>query len=120
MWFERLKELKARSGMTTKEIAAGSGIPEPTLVKLFAGVTKEPKLNTIQQLVHFLGYTLDDLDDVDAPKSPADFSDDEKQLIEDYRKLTKDGQMYIRQTMAMAVQTFAGKNKAAPDMEAAQ
>ena len=61
MWKESLKRMKAESGMTTAEIAAKSGIPEPTLEKLFAGVTKDPKLPTMQKLVHFFGYTLDDL-----------------------------------------------------------
>ena len=62
MWLENLKIMKERNGMTTKEISEKSGIPEPTLEKLFAGATKDPKLTTMQQLVHFLGYTLDDLD----------------------------------------------------------
>lgn len=61
MWREPLKKMKAESGLTTSEIAAKSGIPEPTLEKLFAGVTKDPKLPTMQKLVHFFGYTLDDL-----------------------------------------------------------
>lgn len=66
-WLIRLKEMKRKSGLTTKQIAEGSKIPEPTLEKLFSGATKEPKLPTMQQLVHFLGYTLDDL----APKNPS-------------------------------------------------
>ena len=61
MWRESLKKMKAESGLTTSEIAEKSGIPEPTLEKLFAGVTKDPKLPTMQKLVHFFGYTLDDL-----------------------------------------------------------
>lgn len=61
MWRASLKNMKAESGLTTSEIAAKSGIPEPTLEKLFAGVTKDPKLPTMQKLVHFFGYTLDDL-----------------------------------------------------------
>ena len=61
MWLECLKKMKAASGQTTAEIAAGSGIPEPTLEKLFAGATKEPKLPTMQKLVYYLGYTLEDL-----------------------------------------------------------
>lgn len=63
MWLDSLKAMKEQSGMTTKEISAKSGIPEPTLEKLFAGATKDPKLATMQQLVHFFGRTLDDLDD---------------------------------------------------------
>ena len=61
MWRASLQNMKAESGLTTSEIAAKSGIPEPTLEKLFAGVTKDPKLPTMQKLVHFFGYTLDDL-----------------------------------------------------------
>lgn len=61
MWKESLKRMKVESGLTTAEIAKGAEIPEPTLEKLFAGVTKDPKLPTMQKLVHFLGYTLDDL-----------------------------------------------------------
>lgn len=63
MWLDNIKEMKAKSGLTTAEIAEKSGIPEPTLEKLFAGTTKDPKLGTMQQLVHFFGHTLDDLDD---------------------------------------------------------
>ena len=77
MWLDALKAMKASSGLTTKEISIGSGIPEPTLEKIFSGATKEPKLPTMMQLVHFLGYTLDDLDDTGAKKSPANHSVDE-------------------------------------------
>lgn len=61
MWLDSLKRMKAASGKTTSEIAVGSGIPEPTLEKLFAGATKDPKLPTMQKLVYYLGYTLEDL-----------------------------------------------------------
>lgn len=62
MWRKSLKVMKKKSGMTTTQIAEGSGIPEPTLEKLFSGQTKDPKLPTMLKLVHFLGYTLDDLE----------------------------------------------------------
>ncbi|MDE7054420.1 MAG: helix-turn-helix domain-containing protein [Oscillospiraceae bacterium] len=61
-WFENLRSLKAASGMSMREIAVKSRIPEPTLEKIFSGATKSPGVNTIQSLVHALGYTLDDLD----------------------------------------------------------
>lgn len=77
MWLDALKAMKAKTGLTTKEISAGSGIPEPTLEKIFSGATKEPKLPTMMQLVHFLGYTLDDLDDTGIKKDPANHSVDE-------------------------------------------
>lgn len=75
MWLDNLKKMKEQSGMTTKEISKHSGIPEPTLEKLFSGATKDPKLSTMQKLVHFFGYTLDDLDNdpIKSKKSPALF-----------------------------------------------
>lgn len=61
MCVEALKKLKKQSKMTTAEIAEKSGIPEPTLEKLFAGKTKRPTLQTVTKLAHLFGYTLDDL-----------------------------------------------------------
>lgn len=61
-WFENLRALKADSNMSMREIAIKSGIPEPTLEKIFSGATKNPGVNTIQSLVHALGYTLNDID----------------------------------------------------------
>ena len=78
MWLESLRKMKLKSGLTTDEISKGSGIPVPTLEKLFAGATKEPKLPTIQKLVYFLGYTLEDL-----------FIDDRIHLKERKTELTK-------------------------------
>lgn len=85
MWLDKLREMKDSSKLTTREISAQSGIPEPTLEKLFAGVTKDPKLETIRQLVHFLGYTLDDLDDT--PTKNGAFSPAEQDHIKKYRFL---------------------------------
>lgn len=70
MWLDKLREMKSASGLTTKEISVCSGIPEPTLEKVFAGKTKDPKLETMRQLVYSLGFTLDDLDDNPTKKSP--------------------------------------------------
>lgn len=92
MWLDKIKMMKQRSGMTTKEIAQKSGIPEPTLEKLFAGATKDPKLETMRQLVHFLGFTLDDLDDHDKitplgqrPRGERAVSESEYRIVTAYR-----------------------------------
>lgn len=63
MWLSKLRQMKEESGKTIAEISKVSGIPEGTLEKLFAGVTKDPRLETIKTVVHTLGYTLDDLED---------------------------------------------------------
>lgn len=81
MWLEAIRIMKSKSGLTTSEIAAKSGIPEPTLEKLFAGKVKDPKLPTMQKLVHFFGYTLDDLDKKENP--PASPEDEEGELTVD-------------------------------------
>lgn len=70
-WFENLRALKAKSNMSMREIAIKSGIPEPTLEKIFSGATKSPGVNTIQSLVHALGYTLNDIDPSPNKKSPS-------------------------------------------------
>ncbi|WP_418999362.1 helix-turn-helix domain-containing protein [Agathobaculum sp.] len=77
MYVETLKRLKKQSKMTTAEIAEKSGIPEPTLEKLFAGKTKRPTLQTVTKLAHLFGCTLDDLQNAnfegqkEIPSAPA-------------------------------------------------
>lgn len=81
-WLDNLKNMKAKSNLTTREISEKSNIPEPTLEKLFAGQTKDPKLSTIQSVVHSLGYTLDDLDSSDIKNTPeSDEPDTEEELL---------------------------------------
>lgn len=63
LWFEKLVQIKKQSGKTTDEISALSGIPKGTLNKIFAGVTKDPQLETIKSILYSLGYSLKDLDD---------------------------------------------------------
>lgn len=90
MWHERLKAMKAESGLTTKEIADQSGIPEPTLEKMFAGATKEPKLSTLKTLVHFFGHTLDDLIEDKSKNKPAPQTESEldEELLKRLKSLT--------------------------------
>lgn len=70
MWLDALKEMKRKSGMTTIQIATGAGVPRPTLEKIFSGETKDPRLPTMQKVVHFLGYTLEDLYNEKKENSP--------------------------------------------------
>lgn len=87
VWLNNLRQMKNESKLTTKEIAEGSGIPEPTLEKLFSGQTKAPKLPTIIQLVHFFGHSLDDLVPYEGNKkeppshSPGGLSQEERIFI---------------------------------------
>lgn len=97
MWIDNLKQMKAKSGLTTKEIAAQSTVPEPTLEKLFAGSTQDPKLMTVWNVVHSLGYTLNDLDDADNDKKVTPpISGEALQLAADYDGLDDHGQRMVR------------------------
>ena len=72
MWIETLVSLKKRSGKTLKQISDESGVPLGTLNKLFAGQTRDPKLETIKSVVHALGFTLNDLDEKENAPAPSD------------------------------------------------
>lgn len=101
-WLDHLKYMKQKSGLTTREIAEQSGLPEPTLEKLFSGQTKDPKLTTIRTIVHFFGCTLDDLVPLDSKKSPApvqaeteEMIVDEKRLLSNYHTLNREGRQKL-------------------------
>ena len=59
MWLDNLKELKKAKGMTTKQIADITKIPEPTLKHIFSGDTPDPYVTTIHRIVVALGGSLD-------------------------------------------------------------
>ena len=59
MWLENLKELKKAKGMTTKQIADATKIPESTIKRIFAGDTEDPYVSTIHRIVTVLGGSLD-------------------------------------------------------------
>ncbi len=96
-WFERLKKIKTASSLSTREISEISNLPEPTLEKLFSGQTKNPGINTIQRLVHSLGYTLDDIDDAPCKvKNEKIYSHEALQIAQDYDNLDTWGQQAVR------------------------
>ena len=76
MWLENLKELKKSKGMTTKQIADATKIPEGTIKRIFSGDTDDPYISTIHRIVAVLGGSLDhvlaDTNAVLAPESIAE------------------------------------------------
>jgi len=62
MTIEQMKERKTELGYTNEKIAELSGVPLGTVQKVFAGVTKAPRYDTIQKLQKALNsyaeYTL--------------------------------------------------------------
>lgn len=61
MWLDKLKELKKSSGMSAKQIADATNIPESTIKRIFAGDTDNPYVDTLRRIVDFLGGSLDEL-----------------------------------------------------------
>ena len=61
MWLENLKELKKKSGMSAKQIAESTKLPERTVVRIFSGETDNPYVDTIHRIVSVLGGSLDSI-----------------------------------------------------------
>ena len=100
-WFDRLKALKTLSGLTTKEIADKSGVPEPTLEKIFAGVTKNPSVSAIQKVVHALGYSLDDLDTLANKNSAPAYSTEALDIINKYEAASPEIRAAVRAVLSV-------------------
>lgn len=61
MWLDNLKALKVAKGVTSKQIADGTKLPERTVTRLFSGDTPNPYVDTLHRIVTFLGGSLDDI-----------------------------------------------------------
>lgn len=61
MWLDNLKELKKAKGMTSKQIANATQIPESTIKRIFAGDTDNPYVDTIRRIAIALDSSLDEI-----------------------------------------------------------
>lgn len=61
MWLDNLKELKKQTGMSSKQIADKTNLPERTVVRIFSGDTDSPYADTLHRIVTALGGSLDDI-----------------------------------------------------------
>lgn len=61
MWLENLQELKKKVGMSTKQIAEKTSLPERTVIRIFSGETDHPYADTLDIIVKALGYDLGDI-----------------------------------------------------------
>lgn len=110
---EKLRELKDRSGLTTKEIAARAGLPEPTLEKIFAGKTQNPGVNTVQQILYTLGYTLDDIAPEDEKAAPS-LSDEAARIAQKYEALDSTGRGAVDALISFYEAQVAPETKVIP------
>ena len=61
MWLDNLKELKKSKGLTSKQIAELTNLPERTVTRIFSGDTDNPYVDTLHRIVTVLGGSLDDI-----------------------------------------------------------
>lgn len=62
MWLDNLKELKKRTGMSAKQIADKTNLPERTISRILAGESPHPYADTLDLIVKALGnYDLGDI-----------------------------------------------------------
>ena len=61
MWLDNLKELKKKTGMSSKQIAEKTCLPERTVSRIFSGDTENPYMDTLHRIVGVMGGSLDDL-----------------------------------------------------------
>jgi transcriptional regulator with XRE-family HTH domain len=61
MWLDNLKELKKKTGMSTKQIAEKTNLPERTICRILAGESPHPYADTLDIIVKALGYDLGDI-----------------------------------------------------------
>lgn len=61
MWLENLKELKKKTGMSSKQISEKTRLPERTVNRIFAGESDHPYADTLDLIVKALGYDLGDI-----------------------------------------------------------
>ena len=105
---DRLRTCREEKGFSQKQVALEIGVRPPTVSQWESGI-KSPSRENIAKLAGLYGVTVDYLmgrTNECSVVTSSDLSVDELKLIQDYRKLNRQGQEYIRQTMYMAVPIY--------------
>lgn len=61
MWLENLKELKKKTGLSTKQIAERANMSERTVARIFSGETDHPYADTLDIITTAMGFRLSDI-----------------------------------------------------------
>ena len=112
MGLEIIQKLKKEKGLTTEMLSQLSGVPQGTLNKILNGETKDPKLETLKSIARVLGCTLDDFND--DPETKSQFSSEEIQLIEKYRRLDDRGKTVTKALIDKQLELFDVENGKIP------
>lgn len=103
-YIKRIKEVKATLKMTNDELSERTGIPGGTLSKILAGISETPKFCNIVAICEALNCSLDYIVyGLEENKNNYTLTDEEIELIEDYRALDERGQ----ETVASLIESEA-------------
>lgn len=91
MEIEELKLYLKQNGITYEDVARVSGLSISTIKKIFAGISKYPRIDTMQAIEHAVGLSNENI---------SDLTYEEKQIIKDYRLLDKRGQKLVKDALA--------------------
>ena len=61
LWRVNLKELRNRSGMSSKQIADKENLSEKSVHRVFSGEAKNPGVDLIRRIIHALGGTWNEI-----------------------------------------------------------
>ena len=104
-FLERLRMLKDKSGLTTKQIAEKCDIPESTVARIFSGKTPNPTIITVMAMTKAMGGTASDIFDDNAqvntiPAVPQSVLSEVEQknleIVELYKTIIQTKDKYIR------------------------
>ena len=76
-----IKDILKQKKITYEKLAELSGIPLQTIQKIFAGITKNPRIDTVQAIENALGLD---------KETSTDLTNQEKDFLLAFRKLTED------------------------------
>ena len=61
MWLANLKEIKKKTGMSTKQIADKAHLPEKTVNRILSGGTDHPRIDTLVLIVEAMGGKMSEI-----------------------------------------------------------
>lgn len=71
---EKLKMLKASKGLTTKEIAEISKVPESTVNRILSGETEQPSFQAVVDIIKAMDGSVDSLVGIKPKECPQDYA----------------------------------------------
>lgn len=61
MWLENLRELKEKTGMTSKQIADSQRVSEKSVKRVFSGDAKNPGVDLVRKIIDAMGGSWHDI-----------------------------------------------------------